>query len=53
MLLIAAVLLFLTGGVRAVIAGAASAVLPLVLTRGRHLSWVVFLLVAALTCFAA
>lgn len=37
-----------------VIAGAAlvSAALPLVFTRGRHLSWVVFLLVAALVLLA-
>jgi hypothetical protein len=38
-----------------VIAGAAvaSAALPLIFTRGKHLSWVVFLLVAALVFLAA
>jgi hypothetical protein len=38
-----------------VIAGAAlvSAALPILFTRGKHLSWVVFLLVAALVFFAA
>ncbi len=38
-----------------VIAGAAlvSAVLPIMFTRGKHLSWVAFLLVAALVLFAA
>jgi len=38
-----------------VIAGTAlvSALLPLVFTRGKHLSWVVFLLVAVLVIFAA
>lgn len=38
-----------------VIAGAAvaSAALPIVFTRGRHLSWVVLLLVAGLVFFAA
>ena len=44
-----------TSNVLHVIAGAAvaSAALPLFFTRGRHLSWVVFLLVAALVFFAA
>jgi hypothetical protein len=38
-----------------VIAGAAlaSAVLPIVFTRGKHLSWVVFLMVAGLVFFAS
>jgi hypothetical protein len=34
-------------------AAVASAALPIVFTRGRHLSWVVFLLVAALVFSAA
>lgn len=38
-----------------VIAGAAlvSAVLPILFTRGKHLSWVAFLIVAALVLYAA
>ena len=44
-----------TASVLNVIAGAAlaTAVLPIFFTRGKHLSWVVFLLVAALVAFAA
>ena len=44
-----------TTSVLHVIAGAAmaSAALPIIFTRGKHLSWVVFLLVAALVLFAA
>lgn len=44
-----------TTSVLHVIAGAAiaSAVLPIIFTRGKHLSWVVFLLVAALVSLAA
>ena len=44
-----------TAGVLNVIAGAAvaTAVLPIFFTRGKHLSWVVFLLVATLVAFAA
>ena len=44
-----------TSGVLHVIAGAAvaSAALPLFFTRGKHLSWVAFLLIAALVFFAA
>jgi hypothetical protein len=43
-----------TANVLRVIAGASlmSAALPVVFTRGKHLSWVAFLLVAALTFFA-
>jgi hypothetical protein len=44
-----------TTSVLHVIAGAAvaSATLPILFTRGKHLSWVVFLLVAALVLLAA
>ena len=35
------------------VAALACAALPIVFTRGRHLSWVVFVLVAALVHFAA
>jgi hypothetical protein len=44
-----------TSNVLHVIAGAAlaSAALPILFTRGKHLSWVVFLLVAARVLFAA
>ena len=44
-----------TAGVLNVIAGAAvaTAVLSIAFTRGKHLSWIVFLLVAALVAFAA
>jgi hypothetical protein len=44
-----------TSSVLHVIAGAAmvSAALPIFFTRGKHLSWVVFLLVAVLVFFAA
>ena len=43
-----------TTSVLSVIAGTAlvSAALPIVFTRGKHLSWVVFLLVAGLTFYA-
>lgn len=36
-----------------VVVALASAALPIVFTRGRHLSWIVFVLVAALVHFAA
>ena len=44
-----------TASVLHVVAGAAllSAVLPIVFTRGKHLSWVAFLIVAALVFLAA
>jgi hypothetical protein len=44
-----------TAGVLHVIAGAAvaSATLPIFFTRGKHLSWVVFLVVAALVLYSA
>ena len=35
------------------VAALASAVLPIIFTRGRHLSWVVFILVGVLTLMAA